>query len=687
MIRAIDRLCAYGKDISRPEHDVYASDSTDWVQLIMLDHRQQQASARRRWVALPLLLTLLTTPTLAGLQLRVNNGHLTTATQPSPAAGKPAAPQPDTPIVLVPSPGRPTFCTPSGQLTCLLHLAAQIGQTPRFWLQNSLYPNLRYPLLQVTDPIHLGDDYARVQLSTPEGTPPGLYNLLVAGSTRETLCPRSVCIVREYKTTFRFVHLSNMNIGDPTAVQFDSHLPEEINLLAPEFIIATGDYTEWARIADNPADWQRVLDYMAHFHAPVYMLCGDHDHEASFTRYAANSLIGTIDYGRYHGLLLLDHGYHPIEQDDQQIQWILTDLAANRDKTFNFIVTHSDELGLVRHLKEMKLAEQVFHDNKVKMLICGSHTDWDYKEFSSVLSGLSGLNFIRTAQSSTAVCDKADGISRYRVIEVTGDRVSCVCPDESLRPRVQTSVPSGHLLTTLDGPNDGSQEVITANIANTLPRSWNNCQIWLQVRKDKSSNPPAVAGGTLLRYLDLGQSWAVLAGFDLPDKGSVTIQTGPANQLVPAPSVRMEIIAPSQLSFTSRYASFGLTYFTCSTPVTLRLTNRTNQPATAWPIVRLNGTNLQVAAPEPLPVTVAPQSTQLLKVGLSLGQVALGPHMLQAYLLDDPLRRLTTEMAVLLIEPEASPRPTPQSATTSQPVSSQPTTTAPATKSALSTNP
>ena len=348
--------------------------------------------------------------------------------------GKSAASQPDSPVVLVPSQGRPAFCTPGEQFSCLLHLSTQIGEAPRFWLQNSRQPCLRYPLLQVGGLKLFGDGYARVQLSPPDATPPGLYNLLVAGSVRETLCRRSVSVIPQYKTSFRFVHLSNMNIGDPTAVQFDPHLPEEINLLAPEFIIATGDYTEWARTMDSPDDWQRVLDYMARFEAPVFMLCGDHDHEASFTQYVANSLIGTIDYGRYHGLLLLDHGYHPIEQDDEQIQWILSDLAANHDKTFNFLVTHSDELGLIRRFKEMNVTEQVFRDGRVKMLICGGQTDWDYNEFSSVLAGLPGLNFIRTAQSSTAVCDRASGVSHYRVIEVNNDRVSLCLPERIARP-------------------------------------------------------------------------------------------------------------------------------------------------------------------------------------------------------------------------------------------------------------
>ena len=273
---------------------------------------------------------------------------------------------------------------------------------------------------------------------------------------------------------------------------------------------------------------------MARFEAPVYLLCGDHDHEATFTRYIANSPVGTIDYGKYHGLLLLDHGNHPIARDDDQVRWVLQDLEANRGRTFNFIVTHSDELGLIRRLREMGIAEQAVHDFKLRMIICGGQSDWDYREFSSLLIGLPGLHYIRTGQSSTAVRDKAPGESRYRVIEVNNERISYVYPADYFDPRIQYSIPAGRIRQTFAGPNDGSQDVVSVSIANALNRSWNDCRMWLRVRKDPARPMPSVAGGTLLRCLDVGASWACEVGFDLPDKGAITVQAGVAEPDCPA---------------------------------------------------------------------------------------------------------------------------------------------------------
>lgn len=573
------------------------------------------------------------------------------------------------------------FCQPGTGLTCLIRLP-EGAEPPRLYLQNSQLSGLRYPLLPGGALGNFGEGYAGAEVSVAASTPPGLYDLVLAAGDRQVVNRRSVSVVTSFKTSFRFVHLSNMNVDDPTAPVFDPQLPVEVNLLAPEFIVATGDYTEWARVCDRPGDWQRVLDYMAQFDAPVYLLCGDHDHQASYTRYVANSPVGTIDYGKYHGLLLLDHGNHPIDQDDEQIRWVLQDLESNRNRTFNFVVTHSDELGLIRRLRQMNLADKVVHDFKLRMIICGGQTDWDYREFAPVLAGLPGLHYIRTAQSSTAVREGSDGQSHYRVIEVNNDRISYVYPTDYLDARMQYSVPAGRMHVTFAGPNDGSQDPLTVNVANALNRSWSDCSLWVRVPKDGSGAGPAAAGGTLLRTLDGGTHWACQVGFDLPDKGAVTLQVGRPERLCGKPPIRLDLSSPDRLSFVPRTAAFGLTYFTCASPVILKLTNNSSQPVQAWPIVRLNGSNLAVSGsgPQPLPLTLSPMSSHLLRVNLTLGQLAAGPHALQAYLLDDPLRRLTTQQVILLLATEGVQGPPsatrPAEADATQPsASSQPAST------------
>ncbi len=575
--------------------------------------------------------------------------------------------------ILAPSQGRPVFCQPGRPLTVLIQTRGDRAERPRLLLQNSLFPNLRYPLLPTGRPEDLGDGYASATVSVANSTPDGLYDLvLVEPDDREVVNRRSVSVVMRYKQKFRFVHLSNMNIGDPTAMDFDPHLPEEVNLLAPEFIVATGDFTEWARLCDHESDWQRVLDYMTRFEAPVYLVCGDHDHQASFTRHVASSPVGTIDYGDYHGLLLLDHGAHPIERDDDQVRWVLQDLEANRDKAFNFVVTHSDELGLLRRLRELDKAHTAVNDFNLKMIIAGGHTDWDYREFAGLLNGLPGLHFIRTAASSTAVLNNAPGRSHYRVIEVNGKRFSYIYPKDYRDAKQQYSVPSGLMHVTFDRANDGRNDPVTVHVASGLNRDWKDCRIWLRVRKNQAGERPAVAGGVLIRCLDAGPYWACQVGFDLPDKGGVTLQAGSLERLVAAPPVRMDINCSDQLTFKPQDAPFGLTYYTCTDPATLRLTNTGQQPVRAWPIVRLNGSSLRLTGmgSGALPLTLAPGEDRLLRISLTLGQVSPGPHMLQAWLLDDPLRRLRTQQVILLLD--SAPRSGPATAQPAESPTSQP---------------
>jgi len=555
--------------------------------------------------------------------------------------------QPEPLIILAPSQARPIFCRPGKTFYFLVRLTAQLGEKPRIWLRHSIVPEIRYPLIPADELRRFADGYASAQMIVPTSTPPGLYDIVLSGPRKAVVSRRCVHVVSEFKTQFRFVHLSNMNIGDPTAPDFDPQIPFEVNLLAPEFIIATGDYTEWARQRNDPRPWGPVLDYFARFNAPVYMLCGDHDHEASFTKYVANSLIGTIDYGDYHGLLLLDHGARPIDRDEDQLNWILADLAENRKKTFNFLVAHSDELGLIRRLKQKKIAEQVIRDFRVKMLICGGHTDWDYKEFAPLLKDLPELHYIRTAQASTAVRDKATGVPHYRVIEISGNRIDYIYPADDVPARLQHSVPAGRLRAVFDAPNDGSQGRVTVTVSNALNRPWKGCRIWLRVRKSPGGRKPAVAGGKLLQCLDVGKYWACLVGFDLPDKGAVSICADWQGDLPPPVPVRLELRSPVHLTFTERQAPFGLTYYTSDAAVALRLTNASDKPRNTWPVVRLNGSTLQFGSASRLPIALPPRATVTLRVVPTLGKLSPGLHMLQVYLLEDPLRRLVTNPVII----------------------------------------
>src|SRR5262249_50844005 len=234
-------------------------------------------------------------------------------------------------VVREPSQGRPIFIEPDGEFYFVMRVSDRLrGSDVSFSIVNADEPSIQVPLLATTPPSFVNNEFANLLLKVPNGTIPGLYDLAVRSKQGEERSRHCVKVVDKFKTKFRFVHLSNMNVGDPTAPEFDWMLPEEVNLLAPEFIVATGDYTEWSRARNEPESWLRVLDYFAKFDSPVFLVCGQHDHEDSFLQLVANSPVGTIDYGAYHGLLLLDHPGHPIDQDFDQLRVLEADLQRNR---------------------------------------------------------------------------------------------------------------------------------------------------------------------------------------------------------------------------------------------------------------------------------------------------------------------------------------------------------------------
>jgi hypothetical protein len=354
------------------------------------------------------------------------------------------------------------------------------------------------------------------------------------------------------------VHLSNMNVGDLTAPQFDERLPDELNLLAPEFIIATGDYTEWARARDDAASWIAVLEYFGRFEAPVFMLCGQHDHEASFSRFVAKDPIGVIDYGGYHGLLLLDHPGNPIEQDYSQLQWIESDLKRNKPKFFSFIACNSDELGLIDVWREAGKLAQLVEDNKLKMFITGGSCDWDYREFAAKLRDIPGVEYVRTHQSSTALRDRATGVSHYRVIEVDGDKVSTVYADDTATERLAHSIPAGKLRVYYDAPNDGSSHRVTATILNALNRGFKDTRVWLRVAKTPGQPAPSVGRGRLVTALDAGSHWACEVRIDLPDKGAVKVCAASLpDEIVPALPIDVALEGNTDWEFTEQRTDFA----------------------------------------------------------------------------------------------------------------------------------
>lgn len=547
-------------------------------------------------------------------------------------------------IIREPSQGRPIFVTPGDTFYFVMSLPPNFKGDVGFTLRHAMEPSISSLLRPKTPPSYFNQEYCHIVLQVAEKIEPGLYDLEVKTPDETYYSRRSVRIIDRFKTRFRFVHLSNMNIGDPTAPDFDDMLPNEINLLGPEFIVATGDYTEWSRVVDDPKSWARVLKYFEQFNAPVYMLCGSHDHEASFTKFIATGPMGTIDYGDYHGILLLDHPANPLDQDYSQIQWIEADLKRNKSKRMNFFCANSDEMGILDIWRERGGLEDFVRDHHIKLYIAGGSTDWDYKEFAHKLDGIEGFHFVRTHQSSTCMRDRATGFSHYRVIEIDGDDVAYTYANDTAPEMLQHSIPSGRLRVYFDSPNDGTSGKVGATVQNALNQSFDNARLWIRVAK-RGSERPVIAPGRIVRIVDAGDHWGCEVSYDLPDKGAVRIMasTNPKD-IPPKPPIAVTLEGPRQWHFRPKSTDFGLTYFESKADVALKLTNEAKIEIAAWPVIRVNGAQLH---PDPeivsrLPLTMKPGESISIPLAVNLRRVSPGPHKVQISFLEDPLGRIET---------------------------------------------
>jgi len=568
-------------------------------------------------------------------------------------------------VILEPTQGRPRMVKPGESFYFMFRVDKLDMPKVEASLVSSLCERERVPLVAVAPPVAMQVNHWVMLLKAPELTKPGVYDLLIDLGIGYQRVPRSVRIIDAPKKRFRFVHLSNMNIGEPTAPDFDRRLIDEVNLLNPEFILATGDFMENAT-ANGVDGWRRTKQFLAGFHAPGYILCGDHDDSESFSVHVAPSLVGTLDYGPYHFFFLMDTGYHPIEQDTLQLKALMNDLNTTQ-ASMTFIVGNRDNLGVLDGLRAInKDPGPLFADGKVRYLIFGGSTDWDYTEYAKKLleAKLTSVTYVRTGQSSTSTKNGGTGRSRYRVFDVNDGNVRCIYPGSDDGAKSQASVPVGFLHTFHHGPNDGTRTTERVTVLNNLNQSFPDCRVLLRLA---GTDPAAVkvANGKIEQVMPLtDRQLLVLANVGLPEKASVSVlaTTDSSEEArVQKLPIQAEMAAPGELHFKAGETSDGLRFLLADETLSLTLSNTSRAPVVAKPYVTLDGQSLiiqeqsQPQSSQPAAesttapsakasgegFTIAAGGSIKLAIKPALRAIRPGRYLVSVYLLNDPLQRLT----------------------------------------------
>ena len=535
--------------------------------------------------------------------------------------------------ILAPTLGRPLFIAPGGKLQIVARLDHPAESTT-FNLLNSELTRVRYPLK--TGPgvrANLAQG-ATQTLIVPADVPPRTYDLEICSGER-TLISRHCIAIGNFDRAIRVVHLSNMNLGDVCAPRFDQRLIDEVNLLAPTLIVATGDLLD-ATCSAPDAGWHDLLEQLTRFEAPLAIACGDHDNIDLYCRYVAPSPIGLIHVGRQRGLILLDHPRVPIGNNPEQIRWVERTLGTPGFDGLTFIVTHDDSPNLLSYWQQQGTLTRMLRAGRIGLWFAAGHTDWDGRAYRALIDAAAPLVFLKTHESSTALQGGSTGLSHYRVVDIIDNCVNL--PGETKSAQLPVSTPVGYLSAALNVPNDGTRSRIQITATNNLPYRLDGLGLSVYLRKSAGQRPWC-HGARLVQVSEFDTYWMCRVAFDLPEKGSLRALVGSVLEPRQAEcSVSYEV--DRMLHFKRFNTATGLSFLQLVGPApTIHITSHGPTPLTVAPLVRLDG---DLLAYRPLegqaPFATAyrprikPGETISLRLDLSAVRVAPGRRELQVYL-------------------------------------------------------
>lgn len=485
-----------------------------------------------------------------------------------------AAPNARAVEIVAPALGRPAFATPGDMFSIVL------AEAPNQAVEAALIQprgGHRYPL-QVTASADADAGamlVARVAPNIPEAT----YDLsLRIGSA--VAVARHCVAVRKFGAALRIVQLSDLRLGGPCTQDLPAGLPAEINLLAPDIIVATGGYLDPAH--HEPATgWSDVARYFAQFDAPLFAACGPADDLMLFTASFAPSATGELMCGNMLLLSVFDSPAAPLQDDDGQTGWLVRRLAALPPGGWAAIVSHT---APPPHFDSGRLRD-VCENPSLTTWISSAH-------FLERASGPARRPAFRMFAAHPHADSAAAGV-RYRILDLRSGKVAVGDQSPMLSPG------SLELLTEIQG--DTAPNIAASRIINRLPHRIQGIEVRLRVAKQGSARP-WTRGGVLTRLSDCGDSWECVVRTSVPDRSAVVVQAGAGappedpqldiQWLSASPSVSAAGVHDPSVDGDREAANLlSLRAGDREAPasLSLRVTNGSQQTVTLAPIVRWKG--------------------------------------------------------------------------------------------------
>jgi predicted MPP superfamily phosphohydrolase len=379
----------------------------------------------------------------------------------------------------------------------------------------------------------------RIWVSVPAGTPEDLYDLLVKSGRETHLSPRSVKVVKEFKASHTFIHISDLHttrqwVGNPeTGYAKELELLDRFisvaNIIAPDFIIVTGDIImDYTRINADSAGWggTNLTDASSRplleekwkncfegssgfsginsFNSPVFILPGNHDfYGLKQSDYMSkslqwNNMCGIRVYGfTYAGTVII--------ASDDFLGDPVTDIPGKspmsglQGKVLESFLAQNGP-GLIRIMAQHRndRIDTAFIDkHKIDILLHGHN----HKPFEGKIGTTPTLMSRPGVVCRSGVKDIEGELGYFRLFRINGDRF------ESTRPLRFTNDPTKpykdielNLTLNYSQPNIGTASENKAIIVNKLGIGLTDCKIRFLMKKGRYK----VDNGTIYQVIESG---------------------------------------------------------------------------------------------------------------------------------------------------------------------------------------
>lgn len=386
--------------------------------------------------------------------------------------------------------------------------------------------------LQINNIVQVDTNNWVLNAQVPQEARVDMYDLKVEVDGVWDIEPHALSLVDTFSFDFKFIQITDPHIDDPSAefggglgdslveANILSSVIKEINLIHPDFVIASGD------IGDNPEgigqnevrQYERVKNILLELQVPVYVLNGNHDYDSDMDEGSASIkeykdiinpyLDFSWDFGSYH-FVGLDSGenaaYYGLPDGmkgkgltNNQINWLQTDLDAHEDSELTFIFMHHtvfDPDGCPEwpHYNSSISQNQknflnICKQNGVSMVLTGhTHIDevWDREGNKQTGNTIGNPVTPLYIQTKSVTHDDNHNEHGYRLIRCSGGTLSDYTYDRDGNGQrdADSSIVAGKLEVDFAPGNDGSSEIVKATIENDLHEDFNNARMVFKMPK------------------------------------------------------------------------------------------------------------------------------------------------------------------------------------------------------------